>query len=589
MKIFISHETSDYKEIKPIIESIYRIFGNKFRFFNSSEKFDGSNPKDDVKTNIDRELTDADFVLIFATPNFICSEYCLYEVSVASFLKKPVYIFNFNQKSADVIAKIIGKNLVYIDCLSSEKAELSFANFAYSVARDYDVGVSKEEISHHLENSFNSSKNLQRKRMFIGASQEIINLENYSNKMGIYEFRNTTIDMDTLHDKLVNVKELYIVSTTGYDLISKLSVSIFKELLESGTKIFIFNAKTNSEFLKDIAIIENAENSKENLRRLNDEINGGYLLVNEVLNSVSDKCKGEIRFYPIKTLLRQTATLAIYNDDSTWGWMLTTIPPNRTRDNTPFFMFKNCCVDEGMSKIIFSHIKGLIKTNSINASINQNVSYDEDKWMSLLDKANLNFLNDFNDPDKEGILIEIAAQHPLKSDGTPGSEFQERLNRGFQLYNEFKNNEEVYIYIPGSCHDDSGVSLSDAGKKYLLAKGIPESHVYGDAIQEEIMNNKGVYNSFEECFVTYSIYKQKNFRKVFSVCSPYQMSRKILFYILLGIVVEAIPVYCRKMWHNIIKENFEDIPFLLQNPDVYKKENYFESIVFLNARKERKH
>ena len=51
------------------------------------------------------------------------------------------------------------------------------------------------------------------------------------------------------------------------------------------------------------------------------------------------------------------------------------------------------------------------------------------------------------------ILIEIAAQHPLKNGKEPGEEFENRLLKGIELYKrEIEKGNEVIFYIPGSIH-----------------------------------------------------------------------------------------------------------------------------------------
>ena len=76
------------------------------------------------------------------------------------------------------------------------------------------------------------------------------------------------------------------------------------------------------------------------------------------------------------------------------------------------------------------------------------------------------------------ILIEVAAQHPLKNGEEPGEEFESRLLRAIDIYkNEIEKGNEVIFYIPGSVHcitNKEGekipdkVSLACAGKQYLI-------------------------------------------------------------------------------------------------------------------------
>lgn len=81
------------------------------------------------------------------------------------------------------------------------------------------------------------------------------------------------------------------------------------------------------------------------------------------------------------------------------------------------------------------------------------------------------------------ILIECAVQHPLINGKYPGEEFKKRLDLAIFLFNENKNKGKyVKIYVPGSRYMMNGVvdkvSLSFAGKMYLIEKGIPARDIY---------------------------------------------------------------------------------------------------------------
>lgn len=168
-----------------------------------------------------------------------------------------------------------------------------------------------------------------------------------------------------------------------------------------------------------------------------------------------------------------------------------------------------------------------------------------------------------------GILIEIAAQHPLKDGMYPAGEFQARLNLGLKLYNEFANKDIVKFYIPGSKHQENGkadlVSLSEAGKNYLIDKGVPAENIFADDANSEIMGEKGVYNSTDECYVSCKLFKKYNFKELHLVCSPNQMMRKMLCYIDFGCFPNIHTASYEKMYHNPINEIFECIPKVLEN------------------------
>lgn len=169
----------------------------------------------------------------------------------------------------------------------------------------------------------------------------------------------------------------------------------------------------------------------------------------------------------------------------------------------------------------------------------------------------------------KGILIEVAAQHPLKDGRYPAEEFQARLDLGLKLYNELADKEVVKFYIPGSKHQENGkadlVSLSEAGKNYLIGKGVPAENVFADDANFEIMGEKGVYNSTDECYVSCKLFEKYNFKELHLVCSPNQMMRKMLCYIDFGCFPNIHTASYEKMYHNPINEIFECIPKVLEN------------------------
>ena len=169
----------------------------------------------------------------------------------------------------------------------------------------------------------------------------------------------------------------------------------------------------------------------------------------------------------------------------------------------------------------------------------------------------------------DGVLIEVAAQHPLKEGKYPAEEFQARLDLGIQLYNELSNKENVKFYVPGSRHQENGkadlVSLSGAGKNYLISKGVSPENIFADDANYEIMGEKGVYNSADECFVSCKLFEKHNFKELHLVCSPNQMMRKMLCYIDFGYFPNIHTASCDKMYHNPINEIFECIPKVLEN------------------------
>ena len=165
-------------------------------------------------------------------------------------------------------------------------------------------------------------------------------------------------------------------------------------------------------------------------------------------------------------------------------------------------------------------------------------------------------------------LIEIAAQHPLDSGLYPNDEFRARLDRGKELFDVHKvASDQVEIYVPGSRHVFKGhpdrVSLSEAGRSYLITMGVPASAIHGEDLNSKYKGSEGVYGSADECFVTASYYKDSNFGTLISVSSPAQMLRKTLHYIEFGVVPLNVTAPTLNSFHDYIDELFEKIPGVL--------------------------
>lgn len=161
------------------------------------------------------------------------------------------------------------------------------------------------------------------------------------------------------------------------------------------------------------------------------------------------------------------------------------------------------------------------------------------------------------------VLIEVAAQHPL-IDGKPGEEFEHRLKKGIQIYNDEKRKgNNPIIYIPGSLHsvkkngewETDKKALSESGRIYLIENGIPEENIRANESNERFKGD-GVYNSGDECLVATLIAKDEEIDRIVSIASPVQISRKALFYLEYGYLPEMHGVGLDKTYHNYIGEVF---------------------------------
>lgn len=157
------------------------------------------------------------------------------------------------------------------------------------------------------------------------------------------------------------------------------------------------------------------------------------------------------------------------------------------------------------------------------------------------------------------ILIEVAAQHPLKKGKFPGEEYAKRLDIAYELMSE-----DVCIYLPGSLHIPDEIPLSEAGKEYLLKLGIPEDKI--------ITTDDEVYNSTDECKVASRILIENEFAELICICSPAQLMRKALSYISFGVYPSFRIASCDELFHSYVEEAMRNIPILLNGGKELEKE-----------------
>ena len=188
-----------------------------------------------------------------------------------------------------------------------------------------------------------------------------------------------------------------------------------------------------------------------------------------------------------------------------------------------------------------------------------------------------------------GILIECASK--VLEDGLhPDSEFRARLDRTIELYHKLcQENEVVHIYVPGSLHKENGISdqctLSTAGRRYLIERGIPDVIILGDRENVQYKGNEGVLNSADECFVASRIFFDGKYRELHCVCFPIQVTRKWFYYLEFGLVplIHSVPVVDSDVM-DIVTEQLRGTENVIYND--HNAQSH-DSEVWINSRRER--
>jgi hypothetical protein len=167
--------------------------------------------------------------------------------------------------------------------------------------------------------------------------------------------------------------------------------------------------------------------------------------------------------------------------------------------------------------------------------------------------------------DRGGVLIEVAAQHPLDNGMFPNEEFSARLELAAKLYKQLKTEDrQVKIFVPGSIHKGDKISLSMAGEYWLLDLGVPSTDVLSEGVNV-VYKPTGVYNSIDECYVACCLFDDLGYGELHCVCSPAQVMRKALGYIEYGRIPQFHTAPVADMFHNYIEELFVNIPKVLNN------------------------
>ena len=595
MRIFISHCSSD-KELFNKYKELFD-FDKKKGFFYSSSPETGIESGNELMRTINKEVSNCDTFVALITENYVRSIYCLYELNIATYLvskKRKIIPIVVNDSVFERVKPTLEHlNLIYLNATNKDE-------FIYRFMNLFSISSSEKEMVEQFRQEF--ATQTTSKRNYIGMDKDFFNnVTSYCEEHHIKSLSNSTKDNDTLIEKCRKAKEITILSTTGHTLIKMLSAHVLVESLLNKAKIRVVIPNECSDFHYDVATLERPENIEERFKELKEEYESAIGLLVEAYKKAKDQSDdiGTIDIYCAYTMLRQTITL-IKGEDSIYGTMSITIPPFKTINGTPTFKFEGKIGEDKLASLVEKHCNAVINA-SIQRGDHFSVNEKTKKAPFFLERATgLKYWQDKSAIAKENMarqniyspatLIEIAAQHPLKKDGTPGREFEARLKYGLNLYNELKaKGEVVKIYIPGSLHMYNGVvdktSLSSSGKTYLLMHNVSEEDVYADEMNAKYKGEDGVYNTADECYVASKIFFDEEYTKLISVCSPNQIARKTLYYIEFGVIPNCYSVPVDNAFHDVVEEVFETIDNVLYRDHNGQDRN---SDVFVKSREERK-
>lgn len=576
-RVFISHTKFDYVATKMAM-LLNKLQDNNFSVFCSSNPDSGIETGKKLHEEMNRQLNNCDYFLAIITENYIRSPHCLYELSVARFLNKanPIIIYS-KKKLIERISDIADPEWISI-CLDDPQG---FDDAIHQFAKSFHItGESnRNDLAEFLRRVVDVTAAY---RPFVGMSKETYrDLHYYCQREGITKFGNGQVyTKEEMVSQFEKAKTIYIVSTTGAGLLKTLKEEALIKALGNKAKINILLPDRDSLFCQDVAEAEcsregfNPIIAEQNRYRIESEFVATIQYLNEAYSLARQKYGshiGTICCYNSRTLLRQTIVLCITTDNKSWGWINMTMAPLRTTD-TPSIAISDTNIQKGLDKMIVKHCECLMRiaTNRrayrrINGKTLANkLDHDshEAYWLQKRRIAANNMKARREARDK--VLIEIAAQHPLDSGRFPNEEFKRRLATAIRLSQEI-GPEKVWFYVPGSRHQYKGVadlvSLSEAGRNYLVEHGVESSRIFSDDANKTYKGELGVYNSADESYVASRLFFAGGFGRLICVCSPYQTMRKSFYYLEFGLIAECYGIPDKEMFHDPISEYFGSLRY----------------------------
>lgn len=592
---FISHCHEDKKMANDLAEIIGKYYEG-WKIFNSSNEESGVEAGEGLSPTLRTEIQNATVMICLMTEMFLRSFICLAEYSAGWYRGdlKPVPIA-FTQEAKELVDTGAPERNVFAD--AEEKPNSAASLLVRAFDKHEDIGQKKRELFRkELLNWIkkNSGKRTyDTDRAYIGSREVFQNINKYCEKFQVTRISDGNHDADTVGKMLSGMKDIYIYATTGSTLVDNLGKTIFPNLLAKGANIHMIIPEKNSEFIRDTAIVERGGGDYErNLNRIKGEFDHVVDLLKSCLESARAKTgggkTGSIYLYNAFTNLRQTILMGVPEDGDCWGWVTVTMPPSLSAGNSPTITFEGPA-EEGdvdnagtFSMLVYNHVRQAInvaksRKRFVELSLDGDVSDFEsnDDPPQYWSKRMLDVKKNMKRAEKrEGALIEIAAQHPLCDNGKPDLEFSDRLDLGIKVYKRLRSEgEDVKILVPGSIHMDSKgkadpVSLSESGKNYLISKGIPEEDIYGEDAIHEIMDGAGCYNSGDECKVAAQLFMTREFKELHSVCSPEQMIRKQLLYVVNGVWPQFHTTLPGNPSHDFAEELCSKIPNIITQDEM---------------------
>lgn len=581
--LFVSHCSSDALIMEHLSSGLNAIFHEKYvKVFNTFQEKTGTDIGTGLSDALRKNIASADLMIAVITDNYLRSIKCISELSSFWFLSRKVLPIVLNGTcGVEFLYALFGQEVIYLDPQALSAAECA-VKFCRTIQNNrFPFSLPEESLLPKLTDLFSSLKQERSLRPYIGSTETNTEIVQFCERNGIDSITDRAMDIRGFIDRLKNYHDIFIISTTGANLISGLASSFLENALLSGKNLTLLLPNKYSDFCADVAEIESSTDPEGNLNRLANAFADILTNLQRSVDSAAAKANGasigKIHIGCAYTLLRQTITLGM-NGEQYWGWLSITVPPGRTNDRTTSISFSGSDTQGSFGSSVIHHVLSVCRLAKDRGDYYEFQPGKKDfecfhlerrsavhYWTEMQTAAMQNML--MQRSAGVGYLIEVAANHPLLEGLYPAEEFASRLDFAVMLYRKYQETATVKIYVPGSRHrfgeHTDSVSLSTAGKAYLIEKGIPEEDILGEAENARWKGKAGVYNSADECFVAANIFRDMGFQRLFCVCSPNQMERKRLFYMAFGVLPDFYTVPGDHLAHNAVYELLQAIPDVL--------------------------
>lgn len=141
----------------------------------------------------------------------------------------------------------------------------------------------------------------------------------------------------------------------------------------------------------------------------------------------------------------------------------------------------------------------------------------------------------------------------------PSPFFKERLNEALRLYNE---GYAKYIIVSGGKGEGEFISEAEAGKEYLVKKGVPAKFI--------LLENKS-FSTYENLLFSKKLMEKYSLKTAVIVSNKFHLKRSSIIAKKIGIKATFSGVFVDKYIHEEIRGFLREVPALLHSYLIYLK------------------